>query len=331
MAENGQDHPLTQEQLDAFRLAYELAREVVDEQNILDVSKYTLRKHDDPFGSQCYKIDFETDLGLVFEVGTAWGDIEIRFSLMYIAHDFITLVSHILSDELAPKVLNKSVMYEIKKRNLTMLELFDMNADDVDTEIREATKRGLLMVLINLPQFAKSAVEDTVGHTKLGYAHYVLKPTLADHWRELGLPADFNIMTEAELDSMRKHNIDRKRWFLGDRKQLLNINTLAKEADSLKAQYRSAKSRYVDCEKSFFTLKPNATADEWDARWTEIWTEEFPTLRKCAIDEIKHLAPYQLANMQLGEIYDYDEEVIRKKVTQSRKLLAKSAAAGGNN
>jgi hypothetical protein len=321
--ENNQGVNFTEEQIKNLELAYQLAKEVVEAFNFEDVSNYVDRDIDINKANY-YKIDDGRNIKAYAEVGTMYGDIKVQFSLTLIALDLIRLCQFLLSDEKAPTVLKSSVFYELQKRNIDMLTLFDLKESEVEETIKETTKRVLGMFIQNIPLFTRSGIIDALGHSKIGYCQYLLKPLLKEHWQKLGLPDDFNLITEPELESVKKYNTDRKKWFLVDRKQLLNMDTLADEADNLRKQYRDAKAVFLEYKGSFDLLNPNASDEEWEDKWIDIRLEKFPTLHYKALDSINQgYRPFELVLIHLAEIYGYDEESMRKKITTARKLKRK--------
>ena len=203
-----------------------------------------------------------------------------------------------------------------------MLKLFNLKPEDVVGAKRHHVCEALKMFMRNIPVFAEASVVDGIAHTKVGYFQYSVKPLLKEHWGNLGLPDNFDLMTEDELDPIRKAYTNRKRWFLGDKKQMLNMATLADMADDLRRQYKIARTRYKKCKSSFFTLNPNGNDRKWQDQWAHICSAEFPALHPRATKEIEHSAPFELVNIHLAANYDYDEETIRKKLAEARRMRA---------
>lgn len=320
MAEN-QEKQFTPEQIKRFELASELTKELVNELQIPDSKDY-VEKEFSVNQNTMYKTELNHSTYLYAEIGTLYGPIEIKFSLTLIAIHLLQLIELILSDETAPTVLKNSVMYELRKRNINMLTLFDITESEVEEVCKFRTKDVLKVFLLNVPMFAQCTLEDALGFSKLGYCQHLLKPLLKDHWEGLGLPDDFNLVTESELEMVRKYNLDRKKWFLGDKKQLLNMATLADEAGALKAEFKRAKTRHAECKESFYKLSPHATEEEWKEKWVDIYLAEFPKLHYKALDDIENHPPFELVSIHLSEIFGYDDEVMRKKITTARKMKA---------
>lgn len=113
---------------------------------------------------------------------------------------------------------------------------------------------------------------------------------------------------------------------LGDKKQLLNDEAflnLPIEYEELKAIYKTAKKRLKELKKSISTLNRSKKLGIVNEEAVNQIMSEFPDLHPLVLDKIEHTEPNKLAHIHLGEIYDYSPEVIRKKITQSKKQRLK--------
>lgn len=256
------------------------------------------------------------------------GPISFFFSLVHPALHMILLQQTILSDDTVSQSLKSSVIYELKKRQIKILTLFDLKDSEIQETIEFHTKGVLKMFISNIESFVEAAIVDAFGHTKLGYYQHFIKPDLKDHWATLGLPDDFDVITSDELDEVRKHNLDRKKWFLGDKKQFLNLENLAHFYNDLKEGYTDAKVKYYEFKKAFFVLNRTASPEGWKKKWSDIYPNDFPYLSPKALDLIESLRPFELARLHLAELYDYDEETIKIKITASKKLISKKKTMG---
>ena len=156
---------------------------------------------------------------------------------------------------------------------------------------------------------------------------------MREHWTELGLPKDFNLILDSDIEKLRKINNDRKKYFLGERKHFLTewvIVGLADDADNLREQYKLAKKRYKDAKSGFKSLNGSQVDDERSEKWAETWfgicLKEFPDLNYPATmpANIEFRPPYELVLVHLSALYDYDEEYMKKKITYSRSLRNKA-------
>lgn len=319
MEDNEKKEELTEDEIKQIQLAYKIAKEVVEELQFKDSEEY-VKGNFDKSKDSFFTTDNGYDIKVFAHIISGLGNINIQFSLTLIANDLIGLFRLILSDETAPSVLQNSVIYELRKRNIDMLTLFGLEESEVDEVIETRSKEVLKMFLPNISLFARSAIVDAYAHTKIGYIQNFLKPLFKEDWEKLGLPNDFNIIIDDDLEKIRQYNLDRKKWFLGDKKQLLNLETLGDDADKLRIRYKEAKSFFIEYKRSFNLINPRSTDEELKEKWVDIQIEKFPDLHFKALDLIESLRPYELALTHLAEIYDYDEESMRKKVTQSRKL-----------
>lgn len=309
-------------------LAYKLAKEVVEEFNIPTIEiirepGYQVR----PF--ELFRSDESTDIRLHAQINsTMLGPISFFFSLVHPALHMILLLQTILSDETAPQSLKPSVIYELRKKKINILTLFDLKESEIQEAIESHTKEVLKMFIANIESFVEAAIVDAFGYTILGYYQHFIKPDLKDHWETLGLPDDFDIITSEELEEVRKHNLDEKRWFLGDKKQFLNLENLAYLYNELKEEYTRAKTEYYELEKAFFLLNKNAGPEKWKDKWRDLYSEYFPNLHPKLLDSIEKNRPFELACMHLAELYDYDDDTMKKKITASKKLLSKRKKEG---
>lgn len=313
---------LTQEQTKRYELAISLTKAVFKEMEIGDASEYQERKYSG-FSCHLYKTESERDAKIYAEIGYELGIIKLEFSLVLITHHIIEFLEKMLSNENASEVLKPSVIYELKKRNIDILTLFGIGESEVQEQIEDKTKRVLELFINNIAMFTRISVVDALGHSVTGYYQHVIKELLKEHWTELGLPRNFSLLTQTDLDEIRKYNVDRKRWFLGDKKQLLNdlrFERLADEDGELKKQYKTAKVRYIEAKRSFESLNRNASREDWLEKWFDLRMEEFPTLSYKALDLIEEKRPFELAIIHLADLFGYDEETMRRKITQSRNF-----------
>lgn len=313
---------LTEEEIKRYELAISLAKEVVQEMQIEDIANY---QESDYKGFTCYfyKMESERNVKIFAEIGYEFGLIKVEFSLIIITNQIIELLEKVLSNERASEVLKPSVIYELKKRNINILTLFDLGESEVQEEIKYRTKRVLEMFFNNIALFTRASIVDALGHTVIGYYQHIVKESLKEHWTKLGLPNDFSLLTQTDLDEIRQHNVDTKRWYTGDKKQLLNdwrLEGLADEADNLREQYENAKTRYEEAKSAFELLNRRASREDWWEKWIDLRMEEFPTLNYKALDLIEVKRPFELAIVHLADLFGYSEETIRKKITQSRDM-----------
>ncbi len=317
--ENYQKIELSDEIIKRAELAYKLSKDIVEELNLPDIKENKPKAYDDK-QHYVYKIYDGNDILLYSQVNTIFGYVNISFSLANIAFDAIWLIQLLLSDETIPQMVKPSVIYEIKKKNIDVLTLFDMEKSDIPEIVEFHTKGVIRMFIANIHNFAESAVVDAYGHSKIGYYQHTIKPMLKERWEELGLSSGFDLITQDQLDEVRKYDLGRKRWFLGDKRQFLNIETLADEADNLRNQFKVAKTRCEEIKRGFKLLNRNASREDWWSKWIELRPEEFPKLNYRALDLVEEKPPFELVIIHLADLYDYNEETIRRKITQSRNL-----------
>lgn len=298
-------------------LSYQLAKEIVEQLKIRDIKE---NQNEDDGKSHYFYIDKGFDVLLFCEITTYFGYIRTTFSLSLIAFNVIRRLQLLLSEETVPEVLEPSVIYELKKRKIEILKLFNLKESEVEESIKLQTKGILEMFIANIPVFTDSSIIDSYIHSVFGFIKHVIKPSLEEHWKELGLPKDFDLITPNQLDEVRKNNLGTKRWFLGDKKQLLNITTLADDADYLRKEYQKAKTKYFQYRSSFYSLNKNASKEEWQDKWLDSRFEFFPNLNNKALDLIEEFSPFELARIHLAVIYGYSEERMKIKISESRKL-----------
>lgn len=301
-----------------FKLGNEIALELVRELGIRDWSE-ALRDPHRP-GTAIYVSETDPEVRIIGEATTDCGPVQVMFSLPYITADIIGVIRSLLSDEKVSRLLDTDVLNEIRKRDLTMLEFFSVEPEEVEDSVRHHAKMGLNMFLINVGGFVEAAVLETLNHVKIGYLSNVLPPLLKEHWKEKGFPENFTLLSQRQINNFLKKNIDRKRWFLADRKQRLAILNLADVVDRLRRDYRKAKTKHDSLKKSFEKIHRNTTADEWLEKWRELRADDFPNLRADLLDEVWCTPPFQLATRHLGIVFGYNEETMLKKIKASRKL-----------
>ena len=318
------------EEIKRYELAVTLTKETLRELDIEDISSYT-KKDFSGFKSSFYKMESERNVKIYAEVGYEFGLIKLEFSLVVITNHIIEFLDKVLSNEEVSEILKPSVIYELDKRDIDILTLFDLDESKVQEEIQNKTKSILKLFIKNIDLFTRASVIDALGHSITGYYQHVIKESLKDHWAKLGLPGDFSLLTQSDLDEIRQYNVDRKRWFIGDKKQLLNdwrLEGLADEADNLRGQYKIAKSRYKELKHSFELIYKRASREDWLEKWIDWQIEEFSALNCKALDLIEEKPPFELAIVHLADLFGYDAETMRKKITESRKLKKQKLKAG---
>ncbi len=322
-----QNTELTKEQIERFKLAYQISKEIVEEHSFPAISEYVAKEFNEDL-SHFYKIDDGKQIYIYAEVGTQYSYITIKYSLTLVTHEILWFWEFMCSDELVSRLLKPSVIYKIKKRKLSILDVLNTKESEIDGVIRENTKKIINMFIIKTPFFTRSAIIDAMGYSKLGFYQHFLKPLLKSHWEQLGLPKDFDLVSEDELDDVRRRDTNVKRWFLGDKKQFLNINTLADEAKSLLLQYKNAKKIHAEHKKSFYLINRSTTQSQWEDYWFDIQNEKFSELHFEAFNELEtnpKVRPFELVQIHLSNVYDYNRDSIRQKITESKKLKNSSA------
>jgi len=322
---------LTQEQIKRFELASALTKEVVQELGIEDITSYEAR---DCSGFKCYfyKMEGEHDVKIYAEIGYELGRIKLEFSIGIITNQIIEFIEKMLSNERIPELLKPEVMKVLRAKNVDALTLFGLEESEVEDVIKDCSKKVLKMFFQNISIFTRASVVDALGHSLIGYYQHVVKELLKEHWGELGLPKDFSLLTQSDLEEIQRYYTDRKRWFLGDKKQLLNdwrLEGLADEAEDLRKQYSELKGNYKKLKSSFELLNRRSSNDEWLEKWKDIQISDYSTLNFKAMDLVEEYRPFELALIHLANFFDYDEETIRKKVNLSRKMKKQRQSKSG--
>lgn len=322
---------LTQEQIKRFELATTLTKEVIQEHGIEDITSYEERDCSD-FKCYFYKMEGERDVKIYAEIGYELGRIKLEFSIVIITKQIIDFVEKITSNEKCEEILNPEIIKTLRDKNIDILTLFDLEESDVEDVIKDYTKKILGIFFANISQFTRFSVVDALGHSLTGYCQHFIKPLLNEHWAELGLPKDFRLLTQSFLEEIQRYNTDKKRWFLGDKKQLLNdwrLEGLADEAEDLRKQYSELKGNYKQLKSSFKLINRGSTSEEWLEKWKDIQLSDYPTLNFKAMDLVEEYRPFELALIHLADFFGYDEETIRKKVNLSRKLKKQRQSKSG--
>jgi hypothetical protein len=330
--ENNQASALSKEEIEIMELAVKLSKEVIQEMRIENISNFVPQKHD---AQTCkfYTNSDERTVMIYVYLEYEFGYMRIEFYLNIVTVEIISLLKKLLSNDTAHEVLKPPVMRTLKDKGIDIFTLFDTKENDVEDDIEYTTKKILEVFIKNIPFIARSSVVDALSSSIVGYSQNTVRELLKEHWSKLGLPKNFNLLLDSDIEKIRKLNIDRKKWFLGSRKQLLNewaIIGLADEAENLRKRYQSAKKRYKEAKKSYESLNKRPKDDEWHKNWSEKWLEisldEFPGLYIPSIlpENIEFRPAYELALTQLAGFYNYDEEYMKKKITRSRKLKLNS-------
>lgn len=268
----------------------------------------------DEMGEVFVMSEFDSPIGLIF----------LRFSLSRIAFDIVHLMRTVLGSHYGESVFDSGVVKILKKKSIDVYKLLNLSkGDSCDPLVGEHAEKALVLFIENLPFFARSTVIDSLGHSKLGYVQNYLRVELEDHWKDLGLPKKFSLITIEQLEEVRKYDVRHRHWFLGDRKAYLDLTTLHILADSLHARYKEYIADAKETEASFHRTNRRASEDDWDAFWTERVSEDYGDLHPRALREFKKnrgAIASNLRDIHLGAIYDYSPEVIREKISESRSL-----------
>lgn len=324
--ENNQTPDLLDEEIKKrHELAYRLSKEIVEELKYEDFKENGFRFSRDG-ENHLYKHDLNGTMKVLVELwNSTLGYIDVSFTLSNIVHDVIWLFEFMSSEENFPAVVEKDVVDQVKKLNIDVLTLFDLKESEVPEFIETHAKSLVKLFLVNLQDFAKSLVSEALQHSKIGYYKNFIKPPLKKHWRQLGFPDDFDLLTQNQLNEFRKNDSLWKGWFSGDKKQLLDINTLADSADVLRKEYVKVKNDYTKFKAGFYFIHKRPSADDFRKGWLKYRSENFSHLNGNALDMIEDLRPHELAREHLADIYDYDEDSIRKKLIESRKLRSEKS------
>lgn len=322
---------LIQEQIKRFELAIALSKEVIQELGIEDIGNYKKRGYS---GLKCcfYKIEDERDVKIHVEVGYELGLIKLEFSIAIITNEIIEFIEKMLSNERISELLKPEVIKVLRDKDIDALTLFGLEESEVEDVIKDYSKKVLKMFFHNIPLFTRASVVDALANSLTGYYQHAVKELLKEYWGELGLPKDFSLLTQSDLEEIHKYNIDRKRWFLGDKKQLLNdwrLEGLADEAEDLRKQYSELKKNYGKLKSSFKLVNRGSTAEEWLEKWKDIQLSDYSTLNFKAMDLVEEYRPFELALIHLADFFGYDEETIRKKVNLSRKMKKQRQSKSG--
>lgn len=301
-----------------FKLGNEIALELVQELGLRDWSE-ALRDPHRP-DTAIYVSETDPEVRIIGEASTNCGPVQVMFSLPYIAADIIDVIRSLLSEDKVSRILDSDVLNEIRKRELSMLQFFAVEPEEIEETVRHHAKGGLRMFLINTGGFVEAAVLETLNHAKIGYMTNVLPPLLKEHWREKGFAENFRLLSQRQINIFLKKNIDRKRWFLADRKQRLDMSKLADAAENVRQEYRKARIKHDRLKKSFDEIHTSATLSEWREKWVELRDADFQHLIPELLDEVWCTPPFELATRHLGIIFGYNEETMLKKIKASRKL-----------
>lgn len=202
------------------------------------------------------------------------------------------------------------------------------NADKVfalpeDDDIEEAVNlhaRALTSNYIHhLPAAMYQSLNQALDDTIRGYFKNVIEPTLRDHWKSLGLPDDFTLLAESELQKYDRQIEDLRKVYVGDKRPKLTeeqLSRLVKQYQVLRHEYGEARRFHNQTRDAFF--KSNITLKDKDEAWRKAWSsmapEQFPFLRPECLDLLPDLnyQPYELARRHLARLYRYGEEYMVK-------------------
>jgi hypothetical protein len=316
---------LTPEQIRQVELSEEIMNEIIQEIGIEGIENLH-KSETSGLENRIFKIEDNRGLVIYAEVDTLFGQVRIEFPLIAIVFQIVNFLEKLFSRERMSEALHPEVVWQLKSKGIDILTLLNMEEAEVPEKIKTFTKSILTLFFHNIPIFTEASVLDASTNSIFGYFQHVVRGSLREHWEELGLGKDFNLITASELEQAQKFYLDRRRWFLGDRKQLLteeNFRQLADQSESLRKHYKELKYKYKELKRSYKSLN-GGSEEGWVDKCEELRQDKFPELLVGNTQEFETLAPFELANKHLALMYGYDEEVMRKKITQSRKSRKKT-------
>jgi hypothetical protein len=311
---------LSQKDIKRLELAVVLSKEVVYEADFPNAWNYVENEKYEQ-GYRIYKRVKDDNVLIFAEVKTEFGIVKIEFSLITVALNILNLFEKLYSKEQANEVLKSTVVKQLERQKIDILTLLKVKESEIEENIREKSKYVLDLFVKNTPFFTRHAQVDALSASVFGFFQHVIKPELKEHWENLNLPKNFNLITNAEIDRYRESYIDQRRLFLGDKKQLLTpdkFQNLANEAEELRLMYSKEKHIYLNAQKEFHAANKGVPKTLREKQWSEFKFEKFPHLNVQALKVIETRPPSELARIHLADFYGYEEHAMRKLILKSR-------------
>jgi hypothetical protein len=209
-------------------------------------------------------------------------------------------------------------------------ELFDFSEEERPELLRENARMIVERFVRHIPiiffQLISTALRDSIE----AHVNNHVKILLKDHWQTLSKPPNFTLTPsdefidhvkriDKEFTALRKGILgDKKAWLTDERRE-----QLPEEHEQLKAAYQEAKDFYTQLHKAFISGKRNRTVDEWNTEWMTTSVRMFPNLYYSCLSKINDYQPYELAHMQLAEMFDYKPQYMAKLISKYSRLRRK--------
>lgn len=299
-----------------WKRALQILTDAVKENGLRDFSEY----RDDELlegRSEVYKRDHAGDVGLVIVISGLFGKLYWEFLLLGGVVHIIGEVEKLLSQPNADKLFALSGEDDIK-------EIVDLHA-------RQLTSNYIRYLPVAMYQALNQALDDTIR----GYLKNVVEPTFKERWKSLGIPDDFTLLPESELQKYDRQIEDLRKIFVGDKRPKLTeeqLSQLIEQYQILRNEYQAARRFHNQARETFF--KSNITARDKDGAWRKAWSsmasDMFPSLNVECLEllaDLNHL-PYELATRHLARLYRYSFEYMRNLLKSPKRAFRKKRANG---
>jgi hypothetical protein len=312
--------------------AFQVSLEVVKELALTERGEWDEELSDE---KSLYVFKKETTENVVVYtiVATRLGRVETSMSLTRAALLFVATFESLFNDNPDETILSNSIRFEISRRGIDMPTLINPENLPLEALLREYTKMFLNIFVTNIPIFSQTLIDQAYGNSMIGFVEHFMNPSLKEHWQTLGLPKNFSLIDKNESEGFREFFAKKTLWYSGDKKQLLNKETLADEASQLLKLYQKAKARLTEVERDLARGRQDSTIDKLKMDWSEVCSNEFTSLNQEILESLiqdRHLIPSEMVVNHLADYYTYHPVRIKLMLAEARRSSKERKNRKGN-
>ena len=252
-----------------------------------------------------YKIELDLDGLLAIQLNNQRGMAWIETSLIGTAVHLLAGVEKVLAQPNADEVFQIETPEDREK-----------GIDNTVTQI-------LLDYMTYTPAMLSKAMEEAFKDSINRYVNTQVKPQLKDHWKQIGLPANHDVLSAWKLsDLINEAEALRKSW-TGMVKPTIP-ESLPLVYDELRKEYAKAIRHFKASRRVF--LESNSDK-AWEDHWSQNCLSYFPRLAYGCLIELsdndgqKHLSTAcELAYKHLAYQYRRNPDYLKKQVSELRAI-----------
>jgi hypothetical protein len=303
-----------EEQFSKWKRAFKILQGAVEDCQLRDFSEFKegefLENH-----WRTFKYEHQGDISLIVLASGLFGTLQWEFFLLKGVAHIVEQLEELLRRPNADKVFALSEEDDLE-------EVLNLHA-------RALTSNYIHYLPVVMYQSLKQSLDDTIR----GYFKNVIEPNLKEHWKSLGMPDDFALLPESELQKYDRQMEDLRKIYVGEKRPKLTreqLSQLVELYQTLRSEYQAARRFHNQARETFF--KSNITARDKDGAWRKAWSsmasDMFPSLNAECLDLLADLnyLPYELATRHLAHLYRYSFEYMRNLLKSPKRVRRKKKA-----